>query len=76
MGYPGGASGKKHACQCRRRKRCRFDPRDRKIRLVKWNRKWQLIPIFLSGKSHGQRSMGDYSPWGPKELDMTELTHP
>ena len=24
------------------------------------------------GKSHGQRSMVDYSPWGCKELDMTE----
>lgn len=25
MGFPGGASGKKPACQCRRCKRCRFD---------------------------------------------------
>ena len=25
------------------------------------------IPIFLSGKSHGQRSLGGYSPWGHKE---------
>ena len=23
---------------------------------------------------HGQRSLEDYSPWGCKELDMTELT--
>ena len=23
-------------------------------------------------KSHGQRSLAGYSPWGPKELDMTE----
>ena len=23
-------------------------------------------------KSHGQRSLADYSPWGPKELGMTE----
>ena len=29
-------------------------------------------PIFLSGESHGQRSLGGYSPWGHKELDMTE----
>ena len=21
---------------------------------------------------HGQRSLADYSPWGPQELDMTE----
>ena len=26
MGFPGGASGKKPACQCRRHKRCGFDP--------------------------------------------------
>ena len=26
MGFPGGASGKEPACQCRRHKRCGFDP--------------------------------------------------
>ena len=26
------------------------------------------------GKSHGQRSLSGYSPWGPKQLDMTEAT--
>ena len=26
----------------------------------------------LAGKSHGQRSLVGYSPWGRKELDMTE----
>ena len=25
-GFPGGASGEEPACQCRRRKKCRFDP--------------------------------------------------
>ena len=29
-------------------------------------------PVFLSGDSHGQRSLADYSPWGPKDLDTTE----
>ena len=29
-------------------------------------------PIFLLGKSHGQRSLADYSPWGCTELDTTE----
>ena len=28
--------------------------------------------IFLPGESHGQRSLVGYSPWGNKELDMTE----
>ena len=27
---------------------------------------------ILPGKSHGQRSLADYSPRGRKELDMTE----
>ena len=27
---------------------------------------------ILPGKSHGQRSLVDYSPWGQKELDTTE----
>ena len=29
-------------------------------------------PVFLSGKSHGLRSLVGYSPWGHKESDMTE----
>ena len=33
-------------------------------------------PVFLPGEFHGQRSLVDCSPWGCKELDMTErLTH-
>ena len=28
--------------------------------------------IFLCGKSQGQRSQVGYSPWGRKELDITE----
>ena len=27
---------------------------------------------ILPGKSHGQRSLVGYSPWGSKELDLTE----
>ena len=29
-------------------------------------------PVFLPGEAHGQRSLAGYSPWGSKELDMTE----
>ena len=39
-----------------------------------WRRKWQPTPIFLLGKSHGRGSLVGYSPWGHKELDMTEVT--
>ena len=28
--------------------------------------KWQPTPVFLSGESHGQRSLAGYSPWGSK----------
>ena len=31
-------------------------------------------PVFLPGKSHGQRCLAGYSPWGRKALDMTEAT--
>ena len=40
-----------------------------------WRRKWQPSPVFLPGKSHGQRSLVRYSPWGCKESDMTEYVH-
>ena len=29
----------------------------------------QPTPVFLPGKSHGQRSLVGYSPWGCKELE-------
>ena len=31
-----------------------------------------IIPVFLPGESHVQRSLADYSPWGRRELDTTE----
>ena len=39
-----------------------------------WRRKWQPTPVFLPGKSHGQRSLVGYSPQGSKESDTTEET--
>ena len=32
-------------------------------------------PALLPGKSHGQRSLIGYSPWGRKESDTTEWLH-
>ena len=72
MGFPGGISGKELACQCRRHKRRGFNPWVRKI---PWSREWQPTPIFLLGKSHGQRSLVGYSPWGLEEWDTTERAH-
>ena len=30
------------------------------------------MPTFLPGEFHGPRNLEGYSPWGRKELDMTE----
>ena len=35
----------------------------------------QSTPVLLPGKSHGQRSLVGYSPWGCKESDTTERLH-
>ena len=67
-GLPWWLSGKEPACQCRR---CRFNLWVRKI---PWRRKWQPTPVFLPGKSRGQRSPAGYSPWGHKQSDTTEAT--
>ena len=68
-GSPGRLSSKEPTCQCRR---CRFNPWVGKI---PWRKKWQPTPVFLPGKSHGQRSLAGYSPRGRKESDTTEHTH-
>ena len=57
-------SGKEPTCQCRRRKRCRFDlslgvPWVGKI---SWRRAWQPTPVFSPGESHGQRGLACYGP--------------
>ena len=59
-------SGKESACQCRRH---RFHPWVEKI---PWRRKWQPTPVFLPGKSHGQRSLVGCGPLGHRESDTTE----
>ena len=64
-GFPSGTNGKESACQCRR---YGFNTCVGKI----WRRKWQPTPVFLPRKSHGQRSLVGYSPWGHRELNMTE----
>ena len=39
---------------------------------ISWSRKWHTTSVFLPGKYRGPRSLAGYSPWGHKELDMTE----
>ena len=53
------------------------DRRDESLTWVRespWKRKWQPTPVFLPGKSHGQRSLARYSPLGRKGSDMNEAT--
>ena len=64
-GFPGGWVGKESACQCRRcmglipgSGRCPGEP----------------IPVFLPGKSHGQRSLADYRSWGHKRVGHDRAT--
>ena len=38
-------------------------------------RQWQPTPVLLPRKSHGQRSLVGYSPWGHEESDTTEQLH-
>ena len=48
--------------QCRRHRRCEFDPWVGKI----------PSPVFLIGEFHEQRSLVGYNPRGRKELDVIE----
>ena len=57
-------SGRESVC----RRSCGLDAWDGKIL---WRRKWQPTPVFSPGKSHGQRRLAGYSPWGHKESDTT-----
>ncbi|CAI9175978.1 unnamed protein product [Rangifer tarandus platyrhynchus] len=70
-GFPGGTSGKKPACRCRRRKRCRFNPWVGKI---PWRRASQPTPVSLPGESHGERSLVGYSRWGHTESLLKRLS--
>ena len=45
------------------------------VRSLGWRRKWHPTPVFLPGKSHGQRSLVGYTPQGSKESDTTERLH-
>ena len=54
--------------QCRRRE---FDPW---VGKMLWRRKWQPTPVFLSRKSHGQRSLAGYSLWYHKKVKHDLVT--
>ena len=62
-GFPGASDSKKSA------RKPWFNPWVGKI---PWRREWLPTTVFLPGEFHEQRSLVGYSPWGPKELDMTK----
>ena len=62
LGLPWWLSGKELTYQCRKHG---LDPW---IRKIPWRRERQPTPVFLPGKSHGQRSLLGYSPWGHKRV--------
>ena len=49
LGFPGGSDGKE------------LPAIQETQEMHVWSRKWQPAPVFLAGKSHGQRSLAGYS---------------
>ena len=59
LGFPGGASDKEPACQCRRHK-------ETQIQYLGWEDPLEEgmtnHSVFLPGESHGQRNLAGYGP--------------
>ena len=68
MGFPWWLSSNEPACQWRS---YGFDPW---IGKVPWRREWQPTLVFLPGKSHGQRKLVIYRPWGCKRAGHNWVT--
>ena len=69
FGLPRWLSGKESACQCRG---LGFNSWVRKI---PWRRKWQSTPVFLPGKSHGQRSLLGCRGSQKSQTQLSDLAH-
>ena len=67
-GSAGGARGKEPSCQRRRCKRPRSLGQEDSL-----EKEMATHSSILAGRIP-QRSLVGYSPWGHKELDMTEVT--
>ena len=70
-----GASAVARASLAAQTGKCLPAMQETRVGKIPWRRKWQPTPVFLPEKSHGQRSLVDYSPWGHKEFDTTEQLH-
>ena len=72
-GFPGGVRGKEPTCQCRRDKRCRFDPW---IRKIAWRRTWQPTSVFLPEESPWTEQPGGLQSIGSlNQLSMDTHMH-
>ena len=68
-GFPDGSAGKESACNARDTGDAGLIPESGRY---SGRGKRQSILVFLSEKSHGQRSLVGYSSKGYKESDITE----
>ena len=41
---------------------------------IPWRRKWQPTPVFVPGKSHGQRGLVGCSPWSHRTVGQDWAT--
>ena len=59
--------------------KCLSTVRETRVQSLGWEdpleKEMAIHSSILPGKSHGQRSLEGYSPWGRKELDTTERLH-
>ena len=67
-----GASVEKNLPAITKHRRHGFDPQVRKIPC---KRAWQSTPVFSLGKSHEQRKLRGYSPWGLKRIEHNLMTN-
>ena len=68
LGFPGGSVVKNPPAEAQNTDSI---PRSSKM---PWRRKWQPTPVFLPAKSHGQKSLVGYSPWGCKSVGHDLVT--
>ena len=69
LGFPAGSDGNQTVKNLPAMQETQVDPW---VVQIPWRREWLPTPIFLPWKSHGQRSLAGYSPWGCKESDTAE----
>ena len=62
QGFPGGSGKESTTCNVEGASSIPWSGK------IPWRRKWQPTPVFLPGKSHGERSLVGYSPWGHKRI--------